>query len=448
MRAALLGVTILLQAAAVAAKATELTEADFDSTLAARSGVWLLKFYAPWCGHCKHLAPLWDQAAEQVAAEGLPVHFGKMDCTVRAHNSICSRYKTSGYPSLRVITPEGKLLKNYRGGRDAEGIISYAKLLSQPAFKNLNTTKEVKDFIDRKEEEKGAGFVLFRPEEPSEEFKELEAAFLAAARQESDVTELAIAPEYTGDDLGIPVRLDGKTLQDDDGLGGKLVVFREGQGKCLSSHINRTEDQVAHWVSGHRFIMMPKITASNYRALGDRGKPLVMVLLRGSRKKNEDGTSPPVEKIPINAEYLAAMKAVARELEDDFAFGYLDGKEWEKFITKYGASTRVLPRLLIMDLAREYYLPVPVDVKGHDATVEYLNKAKSGEVRWSRSFETLVKESLELYKWQMLAGLVVVIAIPLLWMAWTDYADKKRAATYAKQSETKENKDKDGKKEQ
>ena len=80
--------------------------------------------------------------------------------------------------------------------------------------------------------------------------------------------------------------------------------------------------------------------------------------------------------------------------------------------------------------------------------MEYLNKAKTGEVRWSRSFETLVKESLELYKWQMLAGLVVVIAIPLLWMAWTDYADKKRAATYAKQSETKENKDKDGKKEQ
>jgi hypothetical protein len=80
--------------------------------------------------------------------------------------------------------------------------------------------------------------------------------------------------------------------QEDDGLGGKLAVFREGAGKCLSTAINRTADRVAHWISGHRFIIMPEINAKNYRALGDRGKPLVIVILRGARKKNTDGTSP------------------------------------------------------------------------------------------------------------------------------------------------------------
>jgi len=43
------------------------------------------------CGHCKHLAPIWDQAADKVAQEGLDVHFAKMDCTARAHYSICER---------------------------------------------------------------------------------------------------------------------------------------------------------------------------------------------------------------------------------------------------------------------------------------------------------------------------------------------------------------------
>ena len=81
-------------------------------------------------------------------------------------------------------------------------------------------------------------------------------------------------------------------LQEDDGLGGKLAVFREGAGKCLSTAINRTADRVAHWIAGHRFIIMPEINAKNYRALGDRGKPLVIVILRGARKKNTDGTSP------------------------------------------------------------------------------------------------------------------------------------------------------------
>ena len=415
-----------------AAAAPELTGADFDDVLQRKSGVWLLDFYAPWCGHCKKLAPTWDEAADKAAAEGLAVHFAKMDCTARANSKVCERYNIKGFPSLRVISPKGKLLKSYRGGRDVEGIMTYAQKLAAPPFVEFKTTKEVKEFIDRMETANGSAFILFKPEEPDEGYKELEAAFKEAAQMESDVAELAVAPEYTGDDLGMKVMLDGRTLQEDDGLGGKLAVFREDVGKCLSSSINRTATQVAHWIAGHRFIMMPKISASNYRALGERGKPMVIVILRGARKKNADGELTPFEKIPINAEYLAAMKGVAREMEDDFGFGYLDGKEWEAFVTKYGITTRVLPRLLLMDLDREYYLPVPVDIKGHEQTVEYLKKVKTGEVKWSRSFETFVREMLDEYKWQMLAGFLALIFIPVAWMMWTDYADKKRAATYAK----------------
>ena len=74
-----------------AAAAPELTGDDFDTTLSRKSGVWLLDFYAPWCGHCKKIGPVWDEAADKAAEEGLAVHFAKMDCTVRAHNEICER---------------------------------------------------------------------------------------------------------------------------------------------------------------------------------------------------------------------------------------------------------------------------------------------------------------------------------------------------------------------
>jgi len=73
-------------------QAPELTNEDFDSTLASKTGAWLLDFYAPWCGHCKKIGPIWDEAAEKVKAEGVDVHFAKMDCTVRAHSDICERY--------------------------------------------------------------------------------------------------------------------------------------------------------------------------------------------------------------------------------------------------------------------------------------------------------------------------------------------------------------------
>jgi len=419
-------------AAAAEAAAPELTHEDFDSTLASKTGSWLLDFYAPWCGHCKKISPIWDEAAEKVAAEGLAVHFAKMDCTVRAHSDICERYKVSGFPTLRVISSEGTYIKNFRGGRDVDGVVAYAKKLAAPSFKELKTTKEVKEFIELMEAENGAAFILFKPEEPGEGYKELETAFKEAAIQQSDVAEMAVAPEYTGDDLGMTIRLDARTLQEDDGLGGKLAVFREGVGKCMSTAINRTTAEVSHWIDGHRFTMMPKITSKNYKALGDRGKPLVIVILRGAKKKTPDGELPAFEKIPINAEYLATMKGVAKDIEDDFAFGYLDGKEWEMFVVKYGITTRVLPRLLIMDLAKEYFLPVPVDIKGHEPTSEYLAKVKSGEVKFSRNFETMVREILEVYKWQLLTGFLAIILLPIGWMMWTDHADRKRAATYAK----------------
>jgi len=39
---------------------------------------WFIEFYAPWCGHCKSLAPEWDKAAK--ALEGM-FKIGAVDMT-------------------------------------------------------------------------------------------------------------------------------------------------------------------------------------------------------------------------------------------------------------------------------------------------------------------------------------------------------------------------------
>lgn len=98
----------------------ELTESTFKETVLNQSkNVWMVIFYAPWCGHCKSAMPDWDSAAKE-ADEG--IKFGKVDCT--AHQSICSNYGVQGYPTIKAFI-NGKA-EDYSGARDKESFLTYA----------------------------------------------------------------------------------------------------------------------------------------------------------------------------------------------------------------------------------------------------------------------------------------------------------------------------------
>jgi thiol-disulfide isomerase/thioredoxin len=65
---------------------------------------WFVKFYAPWCGHCKRLAPIWDQLYLNNQDR---LNVGKVDCTSDDGKGLCSHYEIRGYPSLIFFPPAG-----------------------------------------------------------------------------------------------------------------------------------------------------------------------------------------------------------------------------------------------------------------------------------------------------------------------------------------------------
>jgi protein disulfide-isomerase A6 len=107
----------------------QLTEANFNALVMESSDEWLVEFYAPWCGHCKNLAPEWESAATSLKSSGIKL--GAVDATVEG--GLASKYGVKGYPTIKVF-PAGKKGKaqDYQGPREATGIVNYAlNLLEQ-----------------------------------------------------------------------------------------------------------------------------------------------------------------------------------------------------------------------------------------------------------------------------------------------------------------------------
>eukprot|EP00794_Sanderia_malayensis_P003075 gene3075-3540_t len=119
-----------------------LTKENFHE-LTQKEDLMLVEFYAPWCGHCKRLAPEYEKAAKALKNREVPILLGKVDATKEAE--IAKEFNVTGYPTLKVFR-KGKH-SEYKGGRDQMGIVSYMEGQVGPSSKLRPSLKEVKEFV-------------------------------------------------------------------------------------------------------------------------------------------------------------------------------------------------------------------------------------------------------------------------------------------------------------
>jgi thiol-disulfide isomerase/thioredoxin len=72
-----------------------LTDQDFDEKT--KGKLWFVMFHAPWCSHCKHLAPTWEELAGQVKGY---INIGKVDAT--KESALAKRFGIDRFPMLKL----------------------------------------------------------------------------------------------------------------------------------------------------------------------------------------------------------------------------------------------------------------------------------------------------------------------------------------------------------
>jgi protein disulfide-isomerase-like protein len=102
---------------------TELNGKTFDDAIAGKGA--FVKFYAPWCGHCKRLAPVWDELAEDFASSKT-VLIADVDCTKDNSKDLCSKFGVKGYPTIKAFTASDPDGAPYEGGRDLAALKEFA----------------------------------------------------------------------------------------------------------------------------------------------------------------------------------------------------------------------------------------------------------------------------------------------------------------------------------
>jgi len=113
----------LLAMGAVATTGLELDTDNFDSATAGKTV--FLKFFAPWCGHCKKMKPDWDKLMEEYK-DHATILVADVDCTAGG-KPLCDSNGVQGFPTIKHGDPTS--LDDYEGGRDLASLQSFASNL-------------------------------------------------------------------------------------------------------------------------------------------------------------------------------------------------------------------------------------------------------------------------------------------------------------------------------
>ncbi|KAI3462416.1 hypothetical protein Pfo_019079 [Paulownia fortunei] len=143
----------VLNVAAAAAEEGEkvltLDHSNFSQTVSKHDFI-VVELYAPWCGHCKALAPEYEKAASLLSSHEAAIVLAKVDANDAANRELAPEFQIQGFPTIKILKSGGKSIQGYKGPREADGIVDYLKKQVGPASAEIKSVEDAGSLIDEK----------------------------------------------------------------------------------------------------------------------------------------------------------------------------------------------------------------------------------------------------------------------------------------------------------
>uniref|UniRef100_A0A8D3E7P8 protein disulfide-isomerase n=1 Tax=Scophthalmus maximus TaxID=52904 RepID=A0A8D3E7P8_SCOMX len=324
VRASLLcGVAAALLASAVLAFVEDLDDTFKETRV---NDIWLVDFYAPWCGYCKKLEPVWNEVGLELKSSGSPVRVGKMDAT--AYSGMSSEFGVRGYPTIKLL--KGDLAYNYKGPRTKDDIVDFATRVSGPAVRALPSKQMFEHMMKRHD----VLFIYVGGESPIKEKYYDVASELIVYTYFFSASEEVLPESVTLPELPA------------------VVVFKDGAHFTYDEY---ADGSLSSWVNKERFQGYLQIDGFTLYELGETGSVYIKFTL---------------------------IQRVAKEYREhfnrDFQFGHMDGND---YINSLIMGEVTVPSVIILNTSNEQYFLPSEPIETMEQLVQFISSVLNGSAQ-------------------------------------------------------------------
>ncbi|KAK8861263.1 protein disulfide-isomerase domain [Kwoniella newhampshirensis] len=293
------------------------------------SGPVLTEFFAPWCGHCKRLRPIYEQLADAMKGK---LNIAAVDC--EDHKAFCRSVGIQGYPTIRMF--HHATSTEYTGPRSLEKLSEFAsKAIKVTALHSIRAN----DFEDVVKQNEALFLYLQNFDTTVAEQRSVKAALEPL---------IGSVPAYTSSDPQLYKRL---SISNPPPTSVLLAFSSYSTRPVGSLPFPASQQDVNRFVQLHRFPTLVELTGANHAEFMKGDAKAIVVL--GALHKGQDGTK---EREQLG-EIARAWKRGGRRFDQPVWFVWVDGEKWSGWLKQsYGIRKKELPAVVVIDPPNnEYY---------------------------------------------------------------------------------------------